>query len=168
MKKRKRKPGRSLQLDRLSRVHRATARVQVRKQLHRNGAVTFVRVLVSPTFGSTRPIIQHQFVFYNLPSRGISCFVLFSSLWFSKSMCHSAKDTTTFSFTPLGPCNSHAAIPHQTGSSDKPGVLLAIYIHLHTLPYPARELFTHTKHFAAAGLMAFQEATTGNARPYLH
>lgn len=89
-----------------------------------------------------------------------------SSLRFGKSVRRSTEDTTTFSLTPLGPCNSPAAVPHWTGSSDKPGVLL--YIHLHTLLYPARELITHNKHFAAAGLMPFQEGTTGNARPYLH
>lgn len=73
-KKRKRKPGQSLQLDHRSRVRWVTARVQARKQLHRNGAVTVVRVLVTLTFGSTCPIIQLWCVFNSLPSRGISCF----------------------------------------------------------------------------------------------
>ncbi|KAK4820559.1 LOW QUALITY PROTEIN: hypothetical protein QYF61_000709 [Mycteria americana] len=146
-KKRKCKPHRSLQLDRRSRVRWARARVQARKQLRRNGAVTLARVLVTLTFGSTCPIIQLH-------------------LRLNKSVGKSTEDTTTFSFTPLGPCNSPVAIPHQKGSGGKPGALLAPYIQLHArLLHPARELLTHTRHFAAAGLMGFQEGITGNARP---
>lgn len=59
-KKRKCKRGRSLQLDRRSRVRWATARRRARKQLRGDGAVTSVRVLVTLTFGTTRLVIQLQ------------------------------------------------------------------------------------------------------------
>lgn len=84
--------------------------------------------------------------------------MVFSSL----QLCNSTEDPTTFSFAPPGPCNSPTAIaiPHGKGSGDKPGVLLALYIRLHALLLPpARRLLSHTRHFAAAGLVGFRRAS---------